>query len=559
MGSKAGGILRGACLVGLLGLSACGGSSGGSPSAESATGAPTGADAPATGTGAAPTAGTGTALSAGPGCTLQYTLTGSPLLAGADPLLARQWHLANTGQTGGTAGEDLRAVAAWAVTRGEGVRIAVIDDAVEVMHADLRANVADGQSFSYRAGQRGSAYPVPCTVDDSHGTAVAGIAAARDGNAIGGAGVAPRASLVGYDALSSSTDGDVADALARAPDANHVYHNSWGAPDDRALHRADPAFDAAIDAGLARGRGGLGSVYVFSAGNGGCDDRRRASGACFDDDSNYDGYVNRRGVIAVCAVDDAGGRPDYGEPGANLAVCAPSAGARLASGITTTALRDGFRSDFDGTSASAPMVSGVVALMLAVNPQLTWRDVPQILARTARHNDPGDPDWTSAFGLRFNHKYGFGVVDAEAAVAAARGWTSVGGSAAQKTCGPYASSVGRELRDPLPNGAPQPVADTVVVAGCAITRIEWVELRFTAPHTYPGDLRVRLRSPNGLVSRLADARSCRGGCGSYDGWRFGSMRHLDEPAEGGWTLEATDLVADDTGTFAGWSLTLHGR
>jgi subtilisin family serine protease len=555
MASKREWTLRGACLAGLAGLAACGGSSGGSASGEGATG--TGISA--VDAGFAPTAGTGTTVQAGPFCPLQYTLTDSPLLAGADPLRARQWYLENTGQSGGTVGEDLRVVPAWSVTRGEGARIAVIDDALEVVHADLRANVAEGQSFSYRAGQRGSAYPLPCTLADAHGTAVAGIAAARDGNAIGGVGVAPRASLVGYDALSSSTDGDIADALTRASDVNHVYHNSWGSPDDRSLHRADPAFDAAIEAGLAGGRGGLGSVYVFSAGNGGCDDLQRASGTCFDDDSNYDGYVNRRGVIAVCAVDHTGVRPAYGEPGANLTVCAPSASTARVAGITTTALRDEFRSDFSGTSASAPMVSGVVALMLAANPRLTWRDVPLILASTARQNDPGDPDWTSDFGLRFNHKYGFGVADAEAAVATARRWTSVGGSATQKVCGPYASSVGRELRDPLPDGVLRPVADTVVVAGCPITRIEWVELRFTAPHAYPGDLRVRLRSPNGLVSRLADARVCRDGCGSYDAWRFGSMRHLDESAEGSWTLEATDMVADDTGTFGSWSLTLHGR
>lgn len=544
MGSTARGALRGACVAALMAVGACGGSSGDASSQETATG---------------PAPGSGPTVQAGPSCTLQYTLTGSPLLAGADPLLARQWHLENTGQTGGVAGEDLRAVPAWSTTRGEGVRIAVIDDAVEVVHLDLSANVVDGQSFSYRAGQRGSPYPLPCTLADAHGTAVAGIAAARDGNAAGGAGVAPRASLVGYDALSSSTDGDVADALTRASDANHVYHNSWGSPDDRALHRADTAFDAAIDAGLAGGRGGLGSVFVFSAGNGGCDDLERANGSCVDDDANYDGYVNRRGVIAVCAVDHAGRRPPYGEPGANLAVCAPSSGALPSSGITTTGLKGAFRSDFAGTSASAPMVSGVVALMLAANPRLTWRDVPLILARTARQNDPADPDWTSAFGLRFNHKYGFGVADAQAAVAAARSWTSVGGSAVQKTCGPYAASVGRPLRDPLPDGTLQPVADTVAVVGCPIARIEWVELRFTAPHAYPGDLRVRLRSPNGLVSRLADARTCGGGCGRYEDWRFGSMRHLEEPADGSWTLEATDMAADDSGTFAGWSITLHGR
>jgi subtilisin family serine protease len=497
--------------------------------------------------------------SAGPGCTLQYSLTASPLLTGADPLFDQQWHLRNTGQNGGTPAEDLRVSAAWAITRGAGVRVAVIDDAVDVLHGDLRPNVVQGASRSYRPGNLGSVYPVPCTADGAHGTAVAGLVAARDGNGIGGAGVAPKASLVGFDALSGGTDVDIADALTRDAGENQIYHNSWGAPDDGALHESGAAFDAAIASGIADGRAGKGSIFVFSAGNGGCYARRRQSSACMDDNANYDRYVNGRGVIAVCAVDDMGKRPHYAEPGAILTVCAPSSGTRT-TGITTTAPGDAYRSDFSGTSASSPMVSGVVALMLSVNPSLTWRDVRLILAGTARRNDTDDESWQApAFGYRFSHRYGFGVADAQAAVQAAATWTSVGGSATQRSCGPYAGAPNRPLRDPLAGGTLQPVADTVAVAGCAISRIEWVEVRFTAPHAYSGDLRLRLTSPNGLVSELAGARTCTGGCGSYADWRFGSVRHLGEPANGGWTLEATDMLADDVGTFEGWSVTFHGR
>jgi kexin len=486
-----------------------------------------------------------------------FSLTASPLLSGADPLLAQQWHLSNTGQSGGTAGEDLRVVPAWATTRGSGVRVAIIDDAIEVTHPDLRPNHVDGASLSYRPGNRGSVWPVPCTSDESHGTAVAGLLAARDGNAAGVSGVAPRVSFVAYDALSSNLDSDVAEALTRASDVTALYHNSWGSPDDGALHPPGAAYLAAIESGLTTGRGGRGAVYVFSAGNGGC--YRTRGGNCLDDDANYDGVVNVRGVVAVCAVDHTGRRAAYSEPGANLMVCAPSSGS--SPNVTTTGVNATYRNDFSGTSASAPMVSGVVALMLANNPNLTWRDVQWVLANTARRNDPTDPGWESAFGGRlFNHKYGFGTVDAQAAVAASAAWPSVGGSAAQLRCGPYSSSPNRALLDPLsPSGTPQPVADAIVVAGCPIAQIEWVEVRLTAPHSYSGDLRVRLTSPNAQVSRLADPRACNGGCGSYADWRFGSMRHLGEPAAGTWTLEVADLVAVDTGTFQSWSITFHGR
>jgi kexin len=398
---------------------------------------------------------------------------------------------------------------------------------------------------------------LPCRSDDDHGTAVAGLVLARDGNATGGAGVAPRASLVAFDALASGTDVDVADALGRDAGLNAIYQNSWGSPDDGALHPAEPTFERAIERGIDEGRDRRGSVFVFAGGNGGCYGRS-GPGACLSDDSNYDGYVNHRGVIAVCAVDDRGRRPVYGEPGANLTVCAPSSGS--GSAVTTTRPGGGYRSDFTGTSASTPMVSGVVALMLAANPELTWRDVRLILATTARRNDPNDADWIAAPGLRpFNHKYGFGVADAAAAVAAARTWDSVGGSGSLIRCAPPAATPNAPLPDRAGTVA-TPVSSTIGVAGCGITRIEHVEVRLTAPHAYAGDLRVRLTSPSGTTSRLADARACAaGGCGRYADWRFGSMRHLDEPANGTWTLQVADDAALDTGTFQSWSLVIHGR
>jgi proprotein convertase subtilisin/kexin type 2 len=496
------------------------------------------------------------AFGAGAGCALAYSLTGSPALAGADPLFVQQWHLRNTGQAGGGSGEDLRVLDAWSSVRGAGVRVAVIDDAVEVLHPDLRPNLVDGASRSYRPGNPYPGWPLPCTESEDHGTAVAGLVLARDDNAIGGAGVAPRASLVAFDALSSGLDVDVADALGRDADRNAVYQNSWGSPDDGALHPAEPVFVQAIERGLAAGRGGLGSVFVFAGGNGGCY-ASKGPFACHRDDSNYDGYVNHLGVIAVCAVDGRGLSPSYAEPGANLTVCAPSSGSGV--GVTTTALGGGYRRDFTGTSASTPMVSGVAALMLAANPALTWRDVRLILATSARRNDPGDADWIAAPGApAFNHKYGFGVADAGAAVAMARTWTSVGGSDSLIRCGPLTASPNAPLPDRSGAGA-TPVTSTIAVAGCGIRRIEFVEVRLTAPHDYAGDLRVRLTSPSGATSRLAEARACAGGCGTYADWRFGSMRHLDEPADGPWTLQVTDDASGDIGAFQRWTLVLHGR
>ena len=103
---------------------------------------------------------------------------------------------------------------------------------------------------------------------------------------------------------------------------------------------------------------------------------------------------------------------------------------------------DIYTDTFGGTSAATPMVSGVVALMRQVNPSLSWRDVKLILANSARQNDLTDDGWMQGavkYGLssddadaqyHFNHKYGFGVVNAEKAVEMAEGWINLPAAAA---------------------------------------------------------------------------------------------------------------------------------
>ena len=494
------------------------------------------------------------------GCAFRYTLTSNPVLIGVDPLLDAQWHLANTGQSGGIAGEDLRARAAWGITRGEGARVAVIDDAIEIVHPDLVANVVGAAGYNYRPAVLGNPYPLPCAADEDHGTAVAGVILARDNNLIGGAGVAPRAALVGYNPLSTGFSADIADALGRGLSDTGVFNNSWGSPDDGTLHRVDASFQSAIDRGTASGRGGRGAVYVFPAGNGGCYATRPGSGACIGETAGMDGYLNHPGVMVACTVDHRGRKPRYAETGANLLVCGPGSNDGATASITTLAPQGGFRSQFNGSSAAAPMVSGVAALMLAHNPLLTWRDVRLILAQTARRNDAADPGWVNGpAGLAHHPSYGFGVADAQAALAAARNWPSVGGSASLRSCGPYVRTPGLALPDVSGTGTTTREDSLTVGAECQISKIEYVEIDFSASHPYSGDLRIRLISPGGLVSELAAERVCEGVCGQYDGWRFGAVRHLNESPGGTWRLQVTDAQAGDVGTWQAWGLRFQGR
>jgi proprotein convertase subtilisin/kexin type 2 len=476
------------------------------------------------------------------------------IVPGADPLLSQQWHLAGEAQIRGSTIRGLGALDVWPQTKGQGVRVTVVDDAVQTDHEDLAPNVIADGLWNYLLDR--AAPPLPSSREDRHGTAVAGIIAARDENSLGGAGVAPRVSLAGNNALATETTADVADALNRALEQTSVYNNSWGSPDNGTLHVPDSIFVNAIRSGVENGRGRLGSIYVFPSGNGG-----------IEDNSNYDGYVSQFGMITVCAVGPDGRAPQYSEPGANVLVCGPSGGANRA--ITTTIAPSGYIDDFAGTSASVPMVSGVAALLVGVRPDLSWRDVRLILAHSARRTDPSDADWAPGAGgaLAFNHRYGFGAVDAPAAVELARSWTTVGGSESLIECAPQTASPRIELPDATNSGQYQ-VREHAIDIACPISHIEYVEIGFEALHSYSGDLQIELVSPNGLVSRLAENRACKDpnsrrqtvSCGNYtSAWRFLSVRHLEEAASGRWTLRVSDRQAADTGTWNSWSLRFWGR
>lgn len=483
----------------------------------------------------------------------------------ADPLYyPDQWHLFNDGTLGGTSGEDLNVVPAWATYKGTGIRIAVVDDGLEIGHEDLASNIAaTGLSYNYL---NGSSDPT----GGEHGTAVAGIAASRDLNGLGGRGVAPLANMVGYNLLQNGTVSNSADSATRGSPNVHINTNSWGPPDGYGtLDASNTTWRSAISTGLTSGRGGLGTIYTWAAGNG-----------APVDNSNYDGYANNRGVIAVAALNHNGLNSSYAEPGANIWVSAYGGEFCNTRTITTTDRTggaagynlDGTLGDYgdpasayatgnrnytrcmNGTSAATPEVAGVIALMLEANPLLGWRDVRLILAQSARRNNSTDLGWGTAPAPynEFNHKYGFGVVDAQAAVTLASVWVNVGPELT------YTS----ELFSPtlaIPDNNSTGVSDTRTIAGSPVTNIEFIEITFSAlDHAYSGNLEITLTSPAGTVSRLAELHACST-CTPYNGWVFGSARHLGEAVNGAWTLTVKDLATANVGTFQSWRLKFYGR
>ncbi len=537
----------------------------------------------------------------------QASATPVAVVSAADPLFGDQWNLQNTGQRAvnglaGIPGEDIDIAgngstlpSAWAATtgqaKGEGVRIAIVDDGLEMAHEDLASNVgANGLSYNYVTGTSDPTND-PTDVKSGHGTACAGIAAARDSNGLGGIGVAPRATVVGYNVLQTQLLSDEIDGMIRNVANVGVSSNSWGASDGYGtLDASDPNWQAAITTGVASGRGGAGTVYLWAAGNG----ADRTTPPYTLDNSNYDGQANYHGVMAVGAVNDQGVQSSYSESGANLWISAPGGeycvtnstgnmhaittvdrtGATVGFNKTTTAgatdyADTNYTKCMNGTSSATPTMAGVVALVLAAKSTLGWRDVRVLLAETARKNDATNSGWYQTGGAtkyHFNPKYGLGVVDAAAAVARAATWNNL---PVQQT---LASSSGT-LALAIPDGNTIGVSNTISVAGSSINSIEFIEVTFSAPnHTWPAELEITLTSPSGTVSKLAELHMCFSHdpnitgevkCSPYAAWRFGTAGHLGETANGNWTLKVADVHATtptpDTGSFTGWSMKFYGH
>ncbi len=472
-----------------------------------------------------------------------------------DPLFTRQWHLNNTGQSGGQVGLDVNVTGVWDNFRGAGVTIGIIDDGLEHSHPDLAANYDSALSYDFNF-QDTEPEPPKFSFDD-HGTACAGVVAARGFNNRGVVGAAYEAKLAGLRLISRPTsDADEAEAFGFRNDAIAIKSNSWGPTDNaKTLEGAGPLSRAALEDAVVDGRAGRGTIFVWACGNGGN----------VGDNSNYDGYANRPEALAIGAIANDGILADYSELGANVLAVAPSDGGSLA--ITTTDRKgeDGFNytglrsdpvtdrdytGDFGGTSAAAPLAAGVIALILEAKPQLGWRDVREILIRTARKVNPSDMDWvTNGGGFHFNHKFGAGLIDAGAAVAMAATWENLG----PRIFAMREEKVGAEI---IPDNNPAGVVNTFNFTESEL-RVEHVSLTVDIRHSRRGQLRIEIESPAGTKSVLAPGRSRDLGK-HFQEWTFTSVHHWGENAVGDWKVRVIDTKARTVGTIRSLKIELAG-
>jgi subtilisin family serine protease len=475
----------------------------------------------------------------------------------------RQWHLRKTTLDGRVVDAHANVEAAWALSQGEGVTIALIDDGVDIDHEEFSGA---GKIVAPRDVTRRTNDPRPIG-EDNHGTACAGVACAE--GRFGASGVAPRARLMPIRLASGVGSQNEADAFVWAADHGaDVICCCWGPVEGQWWDEKDPAHQQniplpdstrlAIEYALRHGRNGKGCVIFWAAGNG-------------RENVDLDGYSSCPSVMAVAACNDSGRRSVYSDSGRAIWCCFPSNDFESGPpgpdsprphtpGIWTTD-RSGpqgynpgqrtrgdeagnYTHGFGGTSSAAPGAAGVAALVLARNPELRWDHVRDILKRCCDRIDPAGGEYDEQGHSPY---YGHGRLNAAAAVQLARP--------------PMPRRVELRtviqdipIRDQRTSRLPVAVADSEPVSAIRIT----VDLE----HSYIGDLVVTVEPPKttGVPPVLLHSRS-GGATGrlrkTYDALNAPGLSALDgKSPQGTWTLVVQDQDRLDTGMIRSFSVEL---
>jgi hypothetical protein len=256
-------------------------------------------------------------------------------------------------------------------------------------------------------------------------------------------------------------------------------------------------------------------------------------------DVNMDRLTNNRFTIAVGAVGKDEIHSSYSNPGAALFVTAPGGDVNYRMTIPVANIDGGCHDSGHGTSFSAPIVTGVIALMLEANPSLTWRDVQAIVASTSRMVvDPNDKTrTTNVAGYSHSNYYGFGIVDARQAVNASLSWENLG---PEKTATWESGQIDSKIEE---DGSESTFLATVEYGSDTEDLIaESVAVHLELQHASRGDLEIRLMSPTGVESVLHPGRrkeNTMTGRGQF--WELLTVRNYGESATGTWTLSIRDL------------------
>jgi subtilisin family serine protease len=466
----------------------------------------------------------------------------------------QQWHLKTTTLNDTLIEASANVEAAWSITQGEGMTIAVIDTGIDINHEEFRSS---GKIVAPRDATRRTNDPRP-RGNENHGTACAGVACAN-GN-FGASGVAPRAKLMPIrlaSALGSQAEADAFYWAAR--NGADVISCSWGPtdgdwwnPDDPLHNEIVPLPDStrlAIDYAVSQGRNGKGCVICWAAGNG-------------NESVDNDGYASYDKVIAVAACNDLGKRSAYSDFGNAIWCAFPSNNGEqsLTPGIWTTD-RSGaagynsgnaaagdeagnYTNSFGGTSSACPGAAGVAALVLAQNPDLRWDQVREILKQSSDKIDETDGQYNADGRSPF---YGYGRLNARQAIESAI---------------PTQSTPVRMYRaiQEIPIRYLQPATLSMMVP--VTNPLQSIKVFVDIHHSNLRDLVVLLKPPEetNVISVALHNRRGRGTRNIntvYDEANTPGLVSLrGKSPKGSWTVEVIDKAGEDRGSLRSFTLEL---
>ncbi|XP_059861269.1 proprotein convertase subtilisin/kexin type 6 isoform X5 [Delphinus delphis] len=471
-----------------------------------------------------------------------------------DPIWSNMWYM-HCGDKNSRCRSEMNVQAAWKRGyTGKNVVVTILDDGIERNHPDLAPNYDSYASYDVNGNDYDPSPRYDASNENKHGTRCAGEVAASANNSYCIVGIAYNAKIGGRPAIRSwfsddlspflgqhpcgcirMLDGDVTDvveakSLGIRPNYIDIYSASWGPDDDgKTVDGPGRLARQAFEYGIKKGRQGLGSIFVWASGNGGRE----------GDHCSCDGYTNSIYTISVSSTTENGYKPWYLEECASTLATTYSSGAFYERKIVTTDLRQRCTDGHTGTSVSAPMVAGIIALALEANSQLTWRDVQHLLVKTSRPAHLKANDWkVNGAGHKVSHLYGFGLVDADALVMEAKKWTAV---PLQHSC--------VAVTDKRPRSIPvvQTLRTSALTTACAdhsdqrVSYLEHVVARITISHPRRGDLQIHLISPSGTKSQLLAKRLLDHSNEGFTNWEFMTVHCWGEKAEGEWTLEIQDM------------------
>jgi len=487
-----------------------------------------------------------------------------------DQFFDKQWHIRSLGtytndsNVSTIAGNDLDVLDIYHTYMGynhaDNIIIQVVDSGVDADHEDLVDNMDLSRSYNGEVvgNPSGSHW---------HGTAVAGIMAARAFNTIGVRGIIPFAKIAGSNWLDNQSNEGIEKAWLTGDGANEiaVTNNSWGTYIDTAT-----LFEEIMAIGTSTLRYGKGRIYVFSAGN----DRD------INGNANLVYLNNNHYAISVAALKNDNTYAMYSSPGSNVLVSGYSGEFYTNSPTISTTITEGESSSegnintkttwsedskenytfiMNGTSAASPTVAASIALVLEACPDLTWRDVKYLVATTAKMVDANNSTWIqNSAGHKHSIDYGYGLINPRGMISQCLS-TSYEHLAVEQN-----QSVSKTFNIAIPDNNMTITSFELELSQKPIS-VEWVEVTVDNNSSYASDYDISLISPAGTKTLLINGGNLASLIFAYgsdwmdNGFRFSTAAMLDESSQGVWHVTLKDTNAGDSGTVKSIKLQVYGH